>query len=131
MMYRSDLKVLSVCKKMQIIEGDYFMVCENNEIRHCTGFGIDAVNRALKSEPGRKVKMEPSSFDACLGSLVESGMIKSFGTSPAKQVTHKGWNQREIIRRERREYIMTHALFPGIVSILTTLALWGIKALWP
>lgn len=131
MMYRSDAKVLALCKKMQMVEGDYFVIFPGNEIRHCTGFDIENVRRSEKVEPGKKIRMEPSSFDACISSLANSGMIRRFGTSPAGQVTHDGWNHREVIRRERREFLMTHALFPSFVSLATTAIIWAVKYLIP
>lgn len=129
MMYRSDAKVLTLCKKMQMVEGDYFVILPGNEIRHCTGFDIESVRRSEKVEPGKKIRMEPSSFEACINSLTSSGMIERFGTSPAGKVTHDGWNHREVIRRERREFMMTHALFPSFVSLATTAIVWAIKSL--
>lgn len=131
MMYRSDLKVLSACKKMQKIEGDYFVLFPKNEICHCTGYGHAEIERALKFEPRIAVRLEPSSFDACIESLISSGMIRKFGTSPAYQVTHKGWNQRDVLRRQNLEFLMTHALFPSFVSIATTLLLHFIRSLLP
>lgn len=127
MMYHSDAKVLAACKKMQQIEGDFILI-NGTSIRHCTGFESEAVNRSVKSEHPKLVKMEQTSFDACLLSLTKSGMLKTFGNSPAIQVTHDGWNAKEVIRRERREFIMTHALFPSFVSLGTTVLLWVIKA---
>lgn len=127
MMYHSDSRVLSLCKRMQCIEGDYFVICQNGEIRHCTGFDKHAIDRAMKSEPGKMLRMEPSSFDACIKNLTTTGMIRSMG--PVCQVTHDGWNQREVIRRERLTFVMTHALFPSFVSIATTSILWLIRAI--
>ena len=129
MMFHSDAKVLSVCKKMQIVEGDCFIICAGNEIRHCAGYDSQNVKRSEKVEHGRKVRMEASSFDACIDSLVSSGMIRGFGNSPAYQVTHAGWNQREVIHRERLEFLMTHALFPSFVSLATTAIIWLVKSL--
>ena len=114
-----------------MVEGDFFILLPGNEIRHCAGFDSQNVERSKKIEPGIKVRMEPSSFDACVNSLVESGMIRRFGSSPAGQVTHDGWNQREVTRREKREFMMTHALFPSFVSLATTAILWLIKSLMP
>ena len=128
MMYQSDAKVLALCKKMQMVEGDYFVVSDGNEVRHCAGYDSQNVKRSEKVEPGKKIKMESSSFDACIDSLVSSGMIRRFGNSPAYQVTHAGWNQREVVRRERMEFIMTHALFPSFVSLATTAIIWLIKS---
>ena len=131
MMYHSDAKVLHFLKKVQQDEACFVSVnTDFCSAVHCkSGFDSEAHELAWKTEYNYRLKMPVSSFRACLKSLQHLGFIEKPHSGSIYQVTHDGWNQEEVIKRERREFLITHALFPCFVSVCTTALIWLIKSL--
>lgn len=124
-LYSTDIALLSKMKKAQVSLDGYTLVT-NTDVRFCTGFSTEDVNRAI-GNPQHLTKHNLSSAElyASLDRMVALGLVKKFGNSPTRQVTYDGWNARQVRNREIIKMIVTHIVFPSAVAFFTTLfTLW-------
>lgn len=125
-----DSKLLSLCKNTQQDEAHFVVIDPDRmQIYKSSGFYSTNVYAAAESSDRFSITIPAASVNPTVQSLVSLGMLRKFGTSPAYQVTHTGWFNRSLRRKEILKMIVTHVCFPIIVTLITEAILHGIQAL--
>ena len=120
-LYPTDRKLLAAMKKAQGNESRCVVMFTNPFCCGSDGWTHADVDAALASSDPVPIGIDKPSYDPALQSLVEKGLVRRNGGSPAYQVTHDGWCNRYLNRYELAKAVLTHFLFPCAVSFVTTL----------
>lgn len=120
-LFKSDIRILETLKKVQKSEECYVYVdIPNKRAYFSTSYYHDAVINAVSTNDYVSIESHNESISASLRYLEKHGLISTIGPS-VYQVTHLGWFNKEVMRRELIHSLITHILFPSIVALVTTL----------
>lgn len=122
MLYPPDVKLLCALKEAQHEIQNFVVIDFDNRVAHmATGYYHTDVEVALSNDDHVPLPLSHAELAISIRWLIQNGLLQSFGTSPAYQVTYHGWYYKYVIWNERWRMALTHFLFPAAVAFVTTI----------
>lgn len=121
-----------IIKTMKCVQKDLnTCVVFSNDFKNvypCDDYFLDSVEKAFSSISKSSINLDATSAQYALQKLESIGYIKTFGSSPAYQLTYEGWYSEYITKVELFHAIINNIFVPIIVSVITTLFTIWIKS---
>lgn len=122
MLFPPDIRLLKTLKKVQGLPTYYVAInTATKQAYMITGCTLADVTNAFNASEGVPIKLSDAELAISLDYLKDQGCIIKPANAPVYQVTHSGWYNGYVRRKEALSLVLTHVLFPSAVAFITTI----------